>query len=316
MRTAVVEPIVVCPARPARQQIRQPRWRRPVLPAAEVDHPCPPSGPAYAGRLDARCAASPRVLTPSNRDSSAASLTSPGSTARHIALHEDRTDEPALDRWRAHGAVARLPSRRRRVIDPHGATSAESCSTKVFRGHCSSPHSQTRRRHTIRTRLVPSTSCNSQRRRPLPRRTTGTRRRGRARDRHRQHASRRSTLYMDTVGTEQQVTTGTRAEGRAQVSAPRSRGNHVEVPGVDQEISAQTLEDLDPYPPTMTRRSSPPPNVRKAIKCRPRKPTRLRPGIPQTSQTGPIATRGLRLPTTSAPWIAMSRFQWSGGRSA
>jgi hypothetical protein len=41
---------------------------------------------------------------------------------------------------------------------------------------------------------------------------------------------------------------------------------HVEVLVMDQQLALLILGDLDPYPPTITRRASPPPHVRRAGK--------------------------------------------------
>ncbi len=94
-------------------------------------------------------------------------------------------------------------------------------------------------------------------------------RRRRARDGHHQQiVAAVDMLDMHAVEAEQQVTAGTRASGRARVSAPRSRVKHVEVLGVDQAVSASDPRDLDPYPRELTRRASPPPDVRRATKPR------------------------------------------------
>ena len=74
-------------------------------------------------------------------------------------------------------------------------------------------------------------------------------------------------LDLDTVEAEKQVAAGTRTVGGARVSAPRSRVKHVEVLVMDQQLALLILGDLDPYPPELTRRASPPPNVRRAIKA-------------------------------------------------
>ncbi|WP_206694429.1 hypothetical protein, partial [Microbacterium lacticum] len=53
-----------------------------------------------------------------------------------------------------------------------------------------------------------------------------------ARDRHHQQPVQTlDRLDMDAVETEQQVTAGTRASGRARISAPRTIVRHVEVLG-------------------------------------------------------------------------------------
>ncbi|NYJ66494.1 hypothetical protein HNR16_001282 [Pseudoclavibacter chungangensis] len=69
-------------------------------------------------------------------------------------------------------------------------------------------------------------------------------------------------LDMDTVQAQKQVAAGTRAGGRARVSAPRTMVRHVEVLVMEQQLALLILGDLDPYPPTITRRASPPPDVR------------------------------------------------------
>ncbi|MGK4188864.1 hypothetical protein AB0X98_11875 [Rothia koreensis] len=69
---------------------------------------------------------------------------------------------------------------------------------------------------------------------------------------------------MDTIEAEEQVATGTWADGRARVSAPRTMVRHVEVLVMEQQLALLILGDLDPYPPTITRRASPPPDVRRA----------------------------------------------------
>lgn len=60
------------------------------------------------------------------------------------------------------------------------------------------------------------------------------------------------------------VAAGTRISGRARVSAPRSRVKHVEVLVKIRELALLILGDLDPCPPTITRRALTPPNVRRA----------------------------------------------------
>src|SRR5690606_18149397 len=71
-------------------------------------------------------------------------------------------------------------------------------------------------------------------------------------------------LDVDAIETEQQVAAGTRAEGGTRVSAPRSRVKHVEVLVTIRWLALLILGDLDPYPRIITRRSPPPPNVRRA----------------------------------------------------
>ena len=71
-------------------------------------------------------------------------------------------------------------------------------------------------------------------------------------------------LDMDAVETDQQIAAVTRISGRARVSAPRSRVKHVEVLVKIRQLALLILGDLDPYPPNLTRRASPPPNVRRA----------------------------------------------------
>lgn len=76
-----------------------------------------------------------------------------------------------------------------------------------------------------------------------------SRRRRRARDRHNQHpVATLNMLDMDTIDTEQQIAAGTRAEGRARVSAPRSRVKHVEVLVIDQRVSASDPRGPRPLP--------------------------------------------------------------------
>ena len=69
---------------------------------------------------------------------------------------------------------------------------------------------------------------------------------------------------MNTVQAEQEIASGTRASGRARVSAPRSRVKHVEVLVKIRWLALLILGDLDPYPPTITWRALPPPDVRRA----------------------------------------------------
>ena len=71
---------------------------------------------------------------------------------------------------------------------------------------------------------------------------------------------------MDIGKTQQNVAAGTRISGRARGSAPRSRVKHVEVLVKIRQLALLILGDLDPYPPNLTRRASPPPNVRRAVK--------------------------------------------------
>src|SRR5690606_7620439 len=54
---------------------------------------------------------------------------------------------------------------------------------------------------------------------------------------------------MDAAEAEQQVATRTRAEGRARISAPRSRVGHVEVLVMDQGVSASDPPGPRPLPP-------------------------------------------------------------------
>lgn len=69
---------------------------------------------------------------------------------------------------------------------------------------------------------------------------------------------------MDIGKTQQNVAAGTRISGRARGSAPRSRVKHVEVLVKIRELALLILGDLDPYPPNLTRRALPPPDVRRA----------------------------------------------------
>ncbi|WP_448233658.1 hypothetical protein [Microbacterium lacticum] len=73
-------------------------------------------------------------------------------------------------------------------------------------------------------------------------------------------------LDMQTVEAEQQVTAGTGISGGVRVSAPRTMVRHVEVLVMEQRLALLILEDLDTHPPTITRRASPPPDVRRADK--------------------------------------------------
>ena len=70
---------------------------------------------------------------------------------------------------------------------------------------------------------------------------------------------------MDIGKTQQNVAAGTRISGRARGSAPRSRVKHVEVLVKIRQLALLILGDLDPYPPNLTRRALPPPDVRRAI---------------------------------------------------
>ena len=71
-------------------------------------------------------------------------------------------------------------------------------------------------------------------------------------------------LDMHAVEAEQKIAARTRAGGRARVSAPRTMVRHVEVLVMEQQLALLILGDLDPYPRDLTRRASPPPNVRRA----------------------------------------------------
>ena len=97
------------------------------------------------------------------------------------------------------------------------------------------------------------------------RRATGRRRRPRHCD-DEQHGATVNMLNMDRIEAEEQVAAGTRAGGRARISAPRTMVRHVEVLVMEQQLALLILGDLDPYPPTITRRASPPPDVRRAGK--------------------------------------------------
>jgi len=120
------------------------------------------------------------------------------------------------------------------------------------------PHS----RHTGHVLQHPASSSTADSDNPT-RRAPGRRRR--ARDRHHQQpVAAIDGLDMNTVEPEQQVAAGTQAGGRARVSAPRSRVKHVEVLVKIRWLALLILGDLDPYPPDLTRRASPPPNVRRA----------------------------------------------------
>ncbi|WP_222704595.1 hypothetical protein, partial [Actinomyces polynesiensis] len=72
------------------------------------------------------------------------------------------------------------------------------------------------------------------------------------------------TLNMHVLEAKQQVAAGTRVGGRARFSAPRSMLKHVEVLVSIRQLALLILGDLDPYPPDLTRRASPPPDVRRA----------------------------------------------------
>ena len=61
------------------------------------------------------------------------------------------------------------------------------------------------------------------------------------------------------------IATRTKIKSGGCINAPRSV-RHVEVLVMEQRLALLILEDLDTHPPTITRRASPPPDVRRADK--------------------------------------------------
>jgi hypothetical protein len=88
------------------------------------------------------------------------------------------------------------------------------------------------------------------------RRTPGRRRRARHSD-DQQPVAAVDVLDVDAVEAKAQVAAGARTGSGARGSAPRSRVKHVEVLVKIRELALLILGDLDPYPPTITRRASP-----------------------------------------------------------